>query len=59
VGDACLRVIAAADAIGIRGMIVRALSKSAQAFFERVGFDASPLDPMTLMATISDLRSGM
>ncbi len=57
--NACLRVIAAADAIGIRGMIVQALSESAQAFYERVGFDPSPLDPMTLMATISDLRAGL
>lgn len=59
VRDACLRVIAAADAIGIRGMIVHALSKAAQAFYERVGFDPSPLDPMTLMATITDLREGL
>jgi predicted N-acetyltransferase YhbS len=57
--DACLRVIAAADAIGIRGMIIHALSESAQTFYERVGFDPSPLDPMTLMATISDLRAGL
>lgn len=59
VRDACLRVIAAADAIGVRGMIVHALSKAAQAFYERVGFDPSPLDPMTLMATITDLREGL
>jgi predicted N-acetyltransferase YhbS len=59
VRDACLRVIAAADAIGIRGMIVHALSESARAFYERVGFDPSPLDPMTLMATLSDLRAGL
>lgn len=57
--DACLRVMAAADAIGIRGLIIHALSPSAQAFYERVGFDPSPLDPMTLMATISDLREGL
>ncbi len=59
VRDACLRVIAAADAIGIRGMIVHALSATAQAFYERVGFDPSPLDPLTLMATIADLREGL
>lgn len=58
VRDACLRVVAAADAIGIRGMIVHALSADAQAFYERVGFEPSPLDPMTLMATIADLRGG-
>lgn len=59
VRDACLRVMAAADAIGIRGLIVHALSPDAQAFYERVGFDPSPLDPMTLMATINDLREGL
>lgn len=58
VRDACLRVLAAADAIGIRGMIVHALSESAQAFYERVGFDSSPLDPMILMATVADLYEG-
>ena len=57
--DACLRVIAAADVIGILGMVVHTLSESARTFYERVGFDPSPLDPMTLMATISDLRAGL
>lgn len=59
VRDAILRVLGAADAIGIRGMIVHALSDSARAFYEHVGFDPSPLDPMTLMATIADLREGL
>lgn len=59
VRDALLRVIGAADAIGICGMIVHALSDSARDFYERVGFDPSPLDPMTLMATITDLREGV
>ncbi len=59
VRDACMRVIAAADAIGIRGMVVHALSASAHAFYERVGFEPSPLDPMTLMATIADIRTGL
>lgn len=59
VRDAVLRVIAAADAIGIRGMVVHALSDSARDFYERVGFDSSPLDPMTLMATIADLHQAV
>lgn len=59
VRDACLRVMAAADAIGIRGMIVHALSESARAFYEQVGFEASPLDPMTLMATLPDIRAAL
>lgn len=56
VRDACLRVLQAADTIGIRGLLVHALSDDARAFYERVGFDASPLDPMTLMITLADLR---
>lgn len=57
VRDASLRVMAAADAIGIRGMLVHALSPEAQAFYEHVGFERSPLEPMTLMATLSDVRA--
>lgn len=59
VRDACLRVMAAADAIGIRGMLVHALSSEAQAFYEHVGFEPSPLEPMTLMATLADVRTGL
>jgi len=55
--DAGLRVMQAADTIGIRGMIVHALSVDATAFYERLGFDPSPLDPMTLMITLADLRA--
>jgi len=55
--DAALRVIQAADTIGIRGMITHALSPAAKAFYERVGFESSPLDPMTLMVTLNDLKS--
>lgn len=57
VRDAGLRVLQAADAIGIRGMIVHALSPAAQAFYERLGFEPSPLDSMVLMVTLSDLRA--
>lgn len=59
VRDACLRVMAAADVIGIRGMLVHALSEPARAFYEHVGFEPSPLDPMTLMATLADIREGV
>lgn len=59
VRDACLRVMAAADAIGIRGMLVHALSPQAQAFYEHVGFEPSPLEPMTLMATLADVRAAL
>lgn len=59
VRDAGIRVIQAADTIGIRGIIVRALSLEAKAFYEQVGFDPSPLDPMLLMVTLADLNSSL
>jgi hypothetical protein len=52
-------VINAADAIGIRGLIVHALSESAASFYVRLGFDPSPLNPMTLMVTLADLRASL
>lgn len=55
--DAALRVIGAADAIGIRGMVVHAVSDDAREFYLRLGMDPSPLDPMTLMTTVADLRT--
>lgn len=57
--DAARRVIHAAEAIGIRGLLVHALSEEAKAFYLRLGLDPSPLEPMTLMATIADLRAAL
>ena len=54
-----IEIIHAADAIGIRGMVVHALSEEAKAFYQRLGLDASPLDPMTLMVTVIDLREAV
>jgi GNAT superfamily N-acetyltransferase len=54
--DAALRVLNASSAIGIRGMLVHAISDEARAFYISLGFDPSPLDPMTLMVTLADLR---
>ena len=55
VRDAGLRVVQSAQAIGIRGMLVQALSDEARAFYEKLGFEPSPLDPMMLMITLADL----
>jgi len=57
--DAALRVAQAADAIGIRGIVVHAISEDAKAFYIALGFDPSPLDPMTLMITLADLRAAL
>ena len=55
--DGAIRIIDAADALGIRGLIVHAISDDAKAFYLALGFDPSPLEPMTLMVTLADLRS--
>jgi hypothetical protein len=36
-----------------------ALSDNAAAFYRKLGFDPSPLDPMTLMVTLADLRASI
>lgn len=54
--DAVLRTLAAGEAIGVRAVLVHAISDEAKAFYERHGFRASPVDPMTLMVTLNDAR---
>ena len=54
--DAVLRVIGAADRIGVRVLLVHAISDEARAFYEHFGFAASPIEPMTLMITIDEAR---
>jgi GNAT superfamily N-acetyltransferase len=55
--DAALRVTNAADAIGIRGIVVHAISDEAKRFYVARGFDPSPREPMTLMVTLRDIRA--
>jgi GNAT superfamily N-acetyltransferase len=54
--DAALRVLQAADVIGVRGMTVQALSDEARVFYEYLGFEPSPADPRLLMITLADLK---
>ncbi len=57
--DAGLRVVQAADTIGIRGIIVHAISEEVKNFYLALGFNPSPLEPMTLMITLNDLRASL
>jgi predicted N-acetyltransferase YhbS len=54
--DAILRVLGAADIIGLRAILVPAISDEARRFYERCGFSSSPVDPMTLMMTVAMAR---
>ena len=57
--DAGLRVLNAADIIGIRGLLVDAISDEAKAFYLSLGMTPSPLSPMTLVVTLADFRAAL
>ena len=54
--DAVLRVIGAAGTIGVRTLLVHAISEEAKVFYERQGFRPSAIEPMTLMVTIEEAQ---
>jgi GNAT superfamily N-acetyltransferase len=54
--DAAKRVVHAAQSIGIRGLLVHAISEEAKAFYLAQGLDVSPFEAMTLMVTVADLK---
>jgi GNAT superfamily N-acetyltransferase len=54
--DAILCVVGAAETIGVRAILVHAVSDEAKAFYENWGFTPSPAEPMTLMVTIEEAK---
>jgi GNAT superfamily N-acetyltransferase len=50
--DAVLRTGHAAQILGIRGVLVHAISDEAKAFYEHHGFAPSPSNPMTLILSL-------
>jgi predicted N-acetyltransferase YhbS len=57
--DGAIRVLQAAEVLGIRGILVHAISERARDFYLALGFESSPLDPLTLMVTLADVRLGL
>lgn len=57
--DAAQRVAHAAETIGIRGMVVHAISEEARKFYIALGFDPCPAEAMTLLATLRDIRAAL
>ncbi|MBT9100092.1 GNAT family N-acetyltransferase [Methylovulum psychrotolerans] len=51
--DATLRTAQASGILGIRGLLVHALSIQAKAFYEHHGFIASPTQEMTLILSLN------
>jgi GNAT superfamily N-acetyltransferase len=52
--DAVLRIVLAAEIVGIRAILVHAISETAKAFYEKYGFVSSPVDPLTVMITVAE-----
>jgi predicted N-acetyltransferase YhbS len=57
--DAAMRVLQAADAIGIRGVVVHALSDDARRFYLALGFTECPNDPLVLVVTLQDMKAAL
>lgn len=54
--DALLRVATAAEAVGVRAVLVHALDDGLRAWYQRYGFEPSPTDELHLMLLMKDLR---
>ena len=54
--DAILRTLFIADSVGVRGLLVHAISEEAKRFYLKYGFKESPLEPMTLMISMKSLK---
>jgi ribosomal protein S18 acetylase RimI-like enzyme len=50
--NATIRTAQAGEILGIRGLVVHALSIEAKAFYEHHGFVASPTQPMILLLSV-------
>jgi predicted N-acetyltransferase YhbS len=57
--NAVLRTTQAAELAGIRAMLVHAISEDAKRFYRYFGFQTAQSEPMTLMATLSNLTSAL
>lgn len=55
--DALRRVMAAADIVGIRVVVVHALNDDLRAYYTHLGFTPSPMDDTLFMVTTSDVRA--
>lgn len=55
VRDAGLRLLNAAETLGIRGLLVHAINDEAKNFYLTLGFESSPIDPLTLMVRLQDM----
>lgn len=59
VRDAILSTLAAADRIGVRILLVHALHEQAATFYEQMGCERSPTDPLHLYLLLTDAQASL
>ncbi|MBI1914711.1 MAG: GNAT family N-acetyltransferase [Planctomycetes bacterium] len=57
--DALLRAAQAADIIGCRAVLVHGKDDTANAFYQRFGFEPSPIDELHLNCLMKDLKASL
>lgn len=57
--DAMLRTLQAAEIAGLRAMLVHAKDDAAKTFYQKYGFQPSPIDPYHLLLKISDIQASI
>ncbi|TQV88678.1 GNAT family N-acetyltransferase [Aliikangiella coralliicola] len=54
--DALLRTLTISNNVGVRGVLVHAISDKAKLFYQSYGFTESPMEPMTLLISVKQLK---
>ena len=57
--DAVQRSIVVSQQVGVRALLVHAISEEAKRFYQRFGFRESPANSMTLMITLAEGRAAL
>ncbi len=57
--DAIVRVLQAAESIGVKAILVHAISEEAKRFYLSRGFIESPIEPMTLCLMLATVRQAI
>lgn len=55
--NALLRTLTISKNIGVRAILVHAISEDARKFYQNYGFKESPINPMTLMLSIQSIKA--
>lgn len=53
--DAMLRTLSISSNVGVRGLLVHAISEDAKRFYLKYGFHDSPIEPITLLLSIKNI----